>query len=89
MRTGKTSRRSSENPTNSAARAVQARPAAGVSILPPRARSSGHGFLIVDYRSEISARGSPRSGAVKIAEDDVAAWATHAAIRAVQKRLRK
>jgi hypothetical protein len=40
------------------------------------------GFLIVDYRSEILARGSYRSRAVKIAEDDVAAWATHAAIRA-------
>jgi hypothetical protein len=88
MRTGKTSRRSSENPTNSAARAVQARPAAGVSILPP-AGTFEWPWLIVDYRSEISARGSPRSGAVKIAEDDVAAWATHAAIRAVQKRLRK
>jgi hypothetical protein len=47
------------------------------------------GFLIVDYRSEISAPGSPRSRAVKIAEDDVAAWATHAAIRAMQKDLRK
>jgi uncharacterized HhH-GPD family protein len=41
------------------------------------------GFLIVDHRSEISAPYSPRSLAVKVVEDNVAAWATHAAIRAV------
>jgi hypothetical protein len=46
-------------------------------------------FLIVDHRREISAPRSPRSLAVKIAEDDVAAWATHAAIRVFQKRPRK
>jgi hypothetical protein len=39
-------------------------------------------FLIVDHRSEISARYSPRSFAIKIVEDNVAGWATHAAIRA-------
>jgi uncharacterized HhH-GPD family protein len=40
------------------------------------------GFLIVDHRSQISAPYSPRSLAVKVVEDNVAAWATHAAIRA-------
>jgi uncharacterized HhH-GPD family protein len=40
------------------------------------------GFLIVDHRRELSAPRSPRSLAVKIAEDNVAAWATHAAVRA-------
>jgi hypothetical protein len=39
-------------------------------------------FLIVDHRDEICAPYSPRSFAVKIIEDNVAAWATHAAIRA-------
>lgn len=47
-------------------------------------------FLIVDHREEISAPYSPRSFAVKIVEDNVAAWATHAAIRAaVLQRLPK
>ncbi|MFK4536186.1 putative HhH-GPD family protein [Bradyrhizobium ottawaense] len=40
-------------------------------------------FLIVGCRDEINASHSPRSLAIKIAEDNVAAWATHAAIRAV------
>jgi hypothetical protein len=43
-------------------------------------------FLIVDHLDEISAPYSPRSFAVKIAEDNVAGWATHAAIRAALLR---
>jgi uncharacterized HhH-GPD family protein len=39
-------------------------------------------FLVVDHRNEISAPYSPRSFALKIVEDNVASWATHAAIRA-------
>jgi len=47
-------------------------------------------FLIVDHRVEICAPYSPRSFAIKIVEDNVAAWATHAAIRtALLRRLRK
>jgi uncharacterized HhH-GPD family protein len=47
-------------------------------------------FLIVDHRNEISAPYSPHSLAVKIVEDNVAAWATHAAIRAaLSQRLPK
>ncbi len=41
-------------------------------------------FLIVNHRDEISAPRSRRSLAVKICEDSVAAWATHAALRAAQ-----
>jgi len=43
-------------------------------------------FLIVDHREEIRAPYSPRSFALKIVEDNVAAWATHAAIRAATLR---
>ncbi|MGH6826892.1 hypothetical protein [Methyloceanibacter sp.] len=39
-------------------------------------------FHVVSWRSEIDAPRVPHSLAVKIREDDVAAWATHAAIRA-------
>lgn len=39
-------------------------------------------FLVVDHREEICAPYSPRSFAIKVVEDNVAAWATHAAIRA-------
>lgn len=39
-------------------------------------------FIIVNVREEIPAPYSPDSLAVKIAEDDVAAWSVHAAIRA-------
>jgi hypothetical protein len=42
-------------------------------------------FMIVDHSTEISAPRSPHSLAVKIGEDDVAAWAEHAAIRARQQ----
>ncbi|WP_369722920.1 hypothetical protein AB8Z38_02330 [Bradyrhizobium sp. LLZ17] len=40
-------------------------------------------FPIVSCRDEINAPHSPRSLAIKIVEDNVPAWATHAAIRAV------
>ncbi|HZU51163.1 MAG TPA: hypothetical protein VE968_04730 [Sphingomicrobium sp.] len=43
-------------------------------------------FLIVNHWEEIRAPYSPRSLAIKIVEDNVAAWATHAAIRAVMLR---
>jgi hypothetical protein len=43
------------------------------------------GFLTVEHRTEISAPHSPRSLAVKIAEDDVPAWVIHAAVRAATK----
>jgi hypothetical protein len=38
-------------------------------------------FSIVDHCDEISAPYSPRSFAVKIIEDNIAGWATHAATR--------
>jgi uncharacterized HhH-GPD family protein len=44
------------------------------------------GFHIVQCRNEIEARYAPRSLGVKIAEDNVAAWATHGAIRATALR---
>ena len=41
-----------------------------------------NGFAIVNHRDEIAAPYSRRTLAVKIVEDNVAAWATHAAVRA-------
>jgi hypothetical protein len=40
------------------------------------------GFVIAGNRDEIDVARSPRALAVKIVEDNVVAWATHAAIRA-------
>jgi len=43
---------------------------------------SYNGFLIVECRSEISAPYSPQALGVKIVDDNIAQWVTHAAIRA-------
>src|ERR1700733_1020234 len=45
------------------------------------------GFELVDHRSEIDARYSPYSIAVKIREDDLRAWAVHAWLRMNQRKL--
>ncbi|HWG61474.1 MAG TPA: hypothetical protein VG253_07150 [Streptosporangiaceae bacterium] len=45
------------------------------------------GFELVDHRSEIDARYSPYSIAVKIREDDLRAWAVHALLRMNQRKL--
>jgi uncharacterized HhH-GPD family protein len=57
------------------------RPGRGLAFTWAEVPAGYHAFDVVDHRREIDAPYSPRCLAVKIGEDDLAAWALHAWLR--------